>query len=59
MRKKFNAVLVAVSITFAIMLSLRVVWIPTPLNVAEQFGILGIMFDYTMRRSKDLEKKDE
>lgn len=59
MKAKFNRILVGFSITFAIILSLRIVWIPTPLNLMEQIGIISMMFDYTMKRSKELEVKDE
>ena len=59
MKKKFNEIIVAVSIMFTILLSVRVVMIPTPLNIAEQIGLIGMMFDYTLRRSKTLEKEDE
>lgn len=52
---RFNKILVAVSITFALVFSLRVVVIPTPLNPAEQIGLIGLMIDYTMRRSKELD----
>lgn len=55
MRKKFNEILVAVSILTAILLSMRVVMIPTPLNLGEQVGILSLMLDYTLRRAKSLE----
>jgi hypothetical protein len=59
MKKKFNEILVGVSILTAILLSMRVVMIPTPLNVGEQVGILSLMLDYTLRRAKSLEDKDE
>lgn len=59
MKKRFNEVLVAVSIVTAILLSMRVVMIPTPLNIGEQVGILSLMLDYTLRRAKSLEKEDD
>ncbi len=52
-------VIIGFSITFAIILSLRIVWIPTPLNILEQIGIVGMMFDYTLKKSKELEVNDE
>lgn len=59
MRKKVNSFLAAVTITYAMLFSCRVVFIPTPLNVAEQFFLVCAMIEYTYNKSKALGEKDE
>jgi hypothetical protein len=50
--KKFNKFLVGISITYALLFSLRIVVISTPLNLAEQIGAIAMLFEYTMLKSK-------
>lgn len=55
MKAKFNKVISAVTITFAIVFSCRVVMIATPLNPAEQVGLICMAIEYTMLKSRKLE----
>lgn len=48
----------AVAITWAILLSVRVVMIPTPLNILEQIGLIGAMIEYTLFKSRRLDDTD-
>ena len=51
-------IIYSVLITWVMILSCRVVLIPSPLNIFEQVGLIGIMIDYTVMRSGKLEEKD-
>lgn len=55
MKKRFNQLIVSVSILFAILISVRIVMIPTPLNLGEQIGLISLMINYTFGKSKELE----
>lgn len=44
----------AFTITFAMIFSLRVVAIATPLNIYEQFAFVGMMIDFTLQKSREL-----
>lgn len=50
-------ILAAITITYALIFSMRVVIIPTPLAIPEQISIIAMLIEYTMYKSK--EKKDD
>lgn len=47
--------IVQVTIVWLLLLSIRLVTIPTPLNILEQIGLIGVMIDYTMIKSRRLD----
>lgn len=57
--KTLNSVISAVTITFAIVFSCRIVMIATPLNPAEQVAMVCMAIEYTMLKSKRMEDKDK
>ena len=57
--KTLNSVISAVTITFAIVFSCRIVMIATPLNPAEQVAMVCMVIEYTMLKSKRMEDKDK
>ena len=59
MKAKLNKVISAVTITFAIVFSCRVVMVATPLNPAEQVGLICMAIEYTLLKSRKLGDKDE
>ena len=48
-------IIAAVAITWAIVFSVRIVTIATPLNILEQIALIGTMFEYTLFKSRRLE----
>lgn len=59
MKKKFRAIIAAVSITFAMVFSCRIVMVPTALTQAETVALICMLIEYTVLRTKTLEDKDE
>lgn len=57
--KTLNSIISAVTITFAIVFSCRIVMIATPLNPAEQVAMICMAIEYTMLKSKRMEDKEK
>lgn len=57
--KTLNSIISAVTITFAIVFSCRIVMIATPLNPAEQVAIVCMAIEYTMLKSKRMDEKNK
>ena len=57
--KSFRSVLAAISITWAIVFSCRLVMVATPLSVTEQIALVLTMVEYSFLQTKKLGKEDE
>lgn len=57
--KSFRSILAAISITWAIVFSCRVVMIPTALTVPEEVALVMMMIEFSFYKSKQLEVHEE
>lgn len=57
--KTVNSIISAVTITFAIVFSCRIVMVATPLNPAEQVAMVCMAIEYTMLKSKRMQEKED
>ena len=57
--KSFRSVLAAISITWAILFSCRVVMFATPLNMVEQITLCLAMVEFSLYKTKELEIANE
>ena len=61
--KSIKSIIAAITITASIILSCRIVMIPTPLTLPEQIGFICMAIEFSMFKSKELEleesKKDD
>lgn len=57
--KKFRELLAAITITWVLVFSCRVIMIPTPLAVTEQIALVLMMIEYSFYKTKQLAEKDE
>lgn len=57
--KSIKSILAAISITWAILFSCRLVMIATPLNLVEEIAVVMTMIEFSFYKSKELEKNDE
>jgi hypothetical protein len=62
--RTFKSTLAAITITATIIFSCRIVMIPTPLTLPEQIGMICMMIELSMFKSKEIEideksKKDD
>jgi hypothetical protein len=57
--KSFKSILAAISITWAIVFSCRLVMIPTPLSLPEEIALILTMVEYSFFQAKKLEVESE
>lgn len=57
--KTFRGILAAISITWAIVFSCRLVMIPTPLTLAEEIVTILTMIEFSFYKAKQLEIYEE
>jgi hypothetical protein len=51
-------IITSVTITYAMLFSMRIVTIATPLNIAEQVSIIAMLIEYTVMKSNKGDKND-
>lgn len=57
--KKLKELLAAITITWVLVFSCRVVMLPTPLAITEQIALVLMMVEYSFYKTKQLGVKDE
>ena len=57
--KKIKSIIAAVTITFCLVFSCRIVMIPTPLAMSEQVALVLMLVEFSFYKSKQLEVDNE
>lgn len=57
--QKVKKILASISITWVMLFSLRVVTIPTPVSLPEQFALVMVLIEYSFYKTKQLGENEE